>query len=454
MELLNNIWGALTTPNETLTSIVTISLFFVENTLILYLILSIFKIEVAKKSKIIYVLIASFVGIISNFLIPIPINSILNYIALIILAYFTFSMTKIKTLIAVILPTIIFALVSNLLSNPFIQILNISSNDLLTVPIYRVIYLTMIYIFIFLIILILNHINFKLDVLNNLSRRTSGIILINILLGFFALIMQLVINAFYLDSLPIIVTFLVFVSLFAYFFISIYSLSKVVKLSIATQKLQNAEEYNKTLTILHDSVRGFKHDFDNIVTTIGGYIRTNDMEGLKKYYLQLEDDCQKVNNLYILNPKLINNPGVYSLLTTKYHEAEEKGIKVNMTLLLDLNKLNMKIYEFTRILGILLDNAIDASSEYEEKIINIIFRDDVRNNRQLVIIENTYKDKNVNTEQIFNKGFSGKENHTGLGLWEVRNILNKHKNLSLFTNKNEKYFSQQLEIYYTSSNKI
>ena len=142
MELLNNIWGALTTPNETLTSIVTIPLFFVENTLILYLILSIFKIEVAKKSKIIYVLIASFVGIISNFLIPIPINSILNYIALIILAYFTFSMTKIKTLIAVILPTIIFALVSNLLSNPFIQILNISSNDLLTVPIYRVIYLT------------------------------------------------------------------------------------------------------------------------------------------------------------------------------------------------------------------------------------------------------------------------------------------------------------------------
>ena len=443
MELLNNIWGALTTPNETLTSIVTIPLFFVENTLILYLILSIFKIEVAKKSKIIYVLIASFVGIISNFLIPIPINSILNYIALIILAYFTFSMTKIKTLIAVILPTIIFALVSNLLSNPFIQILNISSNDLLTVPIYRVIYLTMIYLFISLIVLILSHINFKLDILNNLSRKTSSIILINILLGFFAIIMQLAINAFYLDSLPIIVTLLVFLSLFAYFFISIYSLSKVVKLSIATQKLQNAEEYNKTLTILHDSVRGFKHDFDNIVTTIGGYIRTNDMEGLKKYYLQLEDDCQKVNNLYILNPKLINNPGVYSLLATKYHEAEEKGIKVNMTLLLDLNKLNMKIYEFTRILGILLDNAIDASSECEEKIINIIFRDDVRNNRQLVIIENTYKDKNVNTEQIFNKGFSGKENHTGLGLWEVRNILNKHKNLSLFTNKNEKYFSQQ-----------
>lgn len=172
------------------------------------------------------------------------------------------------------------------------------------------------------------------------------------------------------------------------------------------------------------------------------------MEGLQKYYHQLEDDCQKVNNLYVLNPKLINNPGVYSLLTTKYHKAEENGIKINMSLLLDLNNLNMKIYEFTRILGILLDNAIDASNECTEKTINIIFRDDPNKHRQLVIIENTYKDKNVDTERIFQKGISGKENHTGLGLWEVRQILNKNKNLSLYTSKNDKYFSQQLEIYY------
>ena len=38
-------------------------------------------------------------------------------------------------------------------------------------------------------------------------------------------------------------------------------------------------KYNKTLHILHDSVSGFKHDFDNIVTTIGGYCKTQDMTG-------------------------------------------------------------------------------------------------------------------------------------------------------------------------------
>ena len=172
------------------------------------------------------------------------------------------------------------------------------------------------------------------------------------------------------------------------------------------------------------------------------------MEGLEKYYLQLEDDCQRVNNLYILNPDVVNNDGIYNLLTKKYYDADSKDIKVNITFLLDLNTLNMKIYEFARILGILLDNAIEASAECEEKIINLTFRNDTKNSRQLVIVENTYKNKDIDTDKIFEKGFSGKENHTGLGLWEVRKLVKKNNNLNLYTSKNDKYFSQQLEIYY------
>ena len=199
---------------------------------------------------------------------------------------------------------------------------------------------------------------------------------------------------------------------------------------------------------MHDSVRCFKHDYDNTLTSIGGFIRTNDMEGLEKYYIQLEDDCEKVNTLYVLNPDIVNNDGIYNLITKKYYEAESKDIKVNITFLLDLSTLHMKIYEFAKILGILLDNAIEASAECDEKIINLIFRDDARNKRQLIIVENTYKDKSVDTEKIFEKGISGKENHTGLGLWEVRKILKKNTNTNLYTSKKDKFFSQQLEIYY------
>ncbi len=108
----------------------------------------------------------------------------------------------------------------------------------------------------------------------------------------------------------------------------------------------------------------------------------------------------------------------------------------------------MKIYEFARILGILLDNAIDAASICNEKILNIEFRNDAKNKRNIILIENTYNNKDVDIDQIFNKGITGKENHTGLGLWEVRQILKKNNNVNLYTDKNDKYFLQQLEIYY------
>ena len=328
------------------------------------------------------------------------------------------------------------------------DLLKITLEQSSTIVIYRVPFVLLAYTIVLIFSLILKYKKVTITILENFDKRTKTIITLNFIFGFLNIFLQGVLSVRYIDILPIEFTFFNFISLLFYFGLSFYSLAKIMNLVTTTQKLENEKEYNKTLHILHDSVRGFKHDFDNIVTTIGGYIKTNDMKGLEKYYSQLEEDCEKVNNLYILNPDIINNPGIYNLLTTKYSEAVEKGIKVNLTFLLDLNNLHMKIYEFARMLGILLDNAIEAASESDEKVLNIVFRNDSKNNRNIVLIENTYKDKNVNIDEIFNKGVTGKENHTGLGLWEVKQILKKNNNINLYTNKNDTYFSQQLEIYY------
>ena len=179
-----------------------------------------------------------------------------------------------------------------------------------------------------------------------------------------------------------------------------------------------------------------------------GYVTAKDMDGLTKYYKSLFNDCNNINNLAAINPETINNPSIYAILADKYNKAISKNIQLELGVFIDLNSLHIDTYELTRILGILLDNAIEASSECEEKIINIVFRNDPNNFRQLVLIENTFNDKNLDTDKIFEKGISGKENHTGLGLWEVRKLIKKNSNINLYTSKNNKYFSQQLEIYY------
>ena len=108
----------------------------------------------------------------------------------------------------------------------------------------------------------------------------------------------------------------------------------------------------------------------------------------------------------------------------------------------------MPIYEFSRILGILLDNAIEASKECEEKHINLIFRESRKQHVQIIIIENTFLNQDVDTKKIFEKGISGKENHSGIGLWEVNQIIKKNNNSILKTTKNDKYFRQELHIYF------
>lgn len=448
MEFLNNLWVAISTPNEALINFIAIPGMIIENLLILLLFTATLNISSTKRKTFIYVFSLSLVGIFTLHFIPAPFNVFINYLMPIFMAYILFKNTFFKTVLATVVSLILFNLIGILILNPYLTLFNITADTLNDIPIYRLLYILVMYIFTIFVIFILKHQNFKFEFLENIDKKNKLIIISNLLFGILAIITQSVVLFYYVDTLPILITLLSFISLLAYFAISIYSLTRIFKLILTTRKLQSAEEYNHSLQVLHDSVRSFKHDFDNMVTTIGGYIKTNDMKGLETYYTELVDDCQRVNNLYILNPEVVNNDGIYNLLTKKYHEADSKDIKVNITFLLDLNNLHMKIYEFARILGILLDNAIEASSECEEKIINLTFRNDTKNHIELIIVENTYSDKTVDTERIFEKGISGKENHTGLGLWKVRKLVNKNDNVNLSTTKNEKFFKQQLEIYY------
>ena len=211
--------------------------------------------------------------------------------------------------------------------------------------------------------------------------------------------------------------------------------------------LQNATEHNKCLENLYDKVKGFKHDFTNIISVIDGYIENKDINGLKDYFKGIKNDCNIMNNLSTLNPKIINNPGIYSLLNSKYFKALESNVCINFNVLLDFNNLSVNIYEFSRILGILLDNAIEEAQKCNEKVVNVTFRNDKKSNRAIILIENSYSNKNIDIDKIFEKGYSEKTNHFGIGLWTVKKYISKSKNLDLFTSKNARFFRQELSIY-------
>lgn len=450
MEIFQTIWTALTTPNEILTNLLSIPLAFLDAYVCMLLFTTILNIPSTHKQRLIYVLAF---GVFTN-LINLTISNsfavlLLSVIIWPVLVFYIFKISILKSILSEIIPYVLPLCLELFITKLFYIIFKIPFQTIITVPLLRCSLALLIYGIIYGITFLVKHFKLYLKIFEGISEKSKKLLIYNAILLLLIIISQFYLIAFYNNTLPIYITLISIIGLLSYFALSIYSILNISKLEITSRDLKQAQLYNKTLTVLHDNIRAFKHDFHNIVHALGGYIDTEDIEGLKKYYQQLLNDCQCTNNLTGLNPSTINNPAIYNVLASKYHKADELGIKINLEVFLDLNEIenHMKIYEFARILGILFDNAIEATKECDKKLINLTIRKDLNKNRLLLIVENTYKNKDVDTEKIYEKGFSTKPGNSGLGLWKVRQILIRNNNLNLFTTKNDEYFKQQLEIY-------
>lgn len=445
MQILQNVWTALTTENEVLVNFICIPFYFIEATISMLLFTTLLNIKCSVKRKMIYIFSLSILSVLSRLFIPDPHGTYFNILICFVLILCIFKVNILKAIICELYPILIETIISFVLLKVFILFFKIDYYQATYTPLYRAIFSLLEYTIMYIFYLFVKH--FNIHIFYQLTKKEKILFILDFILGLISISSQMYIIMYYTDKLPIFIVLLTTSSLIAYFLLSIYGYINASKLNIARQNLEETRLMNKTLTILNDKIRAFRHDFNNIIQAIGGYIQAKDIDGLEKYYSQLLKDCQEVTNLSGLNPESINNPAIYSLLASKYYLATEKGIEFNLDIFMDLTSIDMKIYEFCRILGILLDNAIQATQECEEKQITVTIRKDNRCKRQLLIVENTYKEKDIYTEKIFEKGYSTKEGNTGLGLWEVRQILLKNTNLNLFTSKDNTYFKQQLEIY-------
>ena len=238
------------------------------------------------------------------------------------------------------------------------------------------------------------------------------------------------------------------VVILGYLILEINNIVKIIKLEKANKKFKQLENDYEKIQATYDRIRGFKHDFNNIMQGFGGYIKSRDLEGLENMYVSIVKECQEINEEQRINKQRINNPAIYNLIINKYIDAKKMNISMKVDVDIDLKRLKVSDVDLCRILGILLDNAIEATKDCQEKIIILKFIRDNLNQRDLIIIENPCKNLMIDIKKIYEKGFSNKKNKIahGLGLWNVKQILKKNKNVHIYTTKGD-IFKQQLEIY-------
>ena len=179
MDLLNNFWNILITENEFVTQIVIAPTVIVEAILIFRIITSIFKIKHSLKQKIIYVCLFSLTSLITEYIMPSPFNIFVNYFILFIITKFVLKTSYTKTILAIIIPSIAFALAGTLILKPILDLFNLKVEEITNIPLYRFIYLLSLYVIVFIITLLINFFNAKKVLLDDLKIENKNTIYLN-----------------------------------------------------------------------------------------------------------------------------------------------------------------------------------------------------------------------------------------------------------------------------------
>lgn len=372
--------------NVFLTKIISIFIVFLELIIYKVFLVHIFNLRFSKLKSILFLLFCFSLEVLTIFIFPIVVLPIISIFITFIGITIWFKIGLTQKMFILVIPLTFFQLVTSSFIFVISYISKIHPITLINIPIVRPLVVLPTYFIMFVLLDCLKKMNisksfsFELDFSSKLIINTFAICtFISVLLNYRFIYVYSAKNT--------VVVFII--SNFFLIALLITLVLKIFDLKYAQSTIEYEKKSYSFLSTSYDCVRGFKHDFSNIMQAIGGYILTEDLPGLKEYYSSVFKDCSELHKLSIFNKDVLNSPPVLSIIAEKYYKASELDIDFNIDVFVDLNDLKMDIYEFTRILGIFLDNSIEAASQSSKKIINIIISKDYRNNFDLITVENS-----------------------------------------------------------------
>lgn len=191
------------------------------------------------------------------------------------------------------------------------------------------------------------------------------------------------------------------------------------------------------------------HEYNNQLMVIKGYI--NKPERLSEYLDEVIDEHKTGQNYTVKQLGFLPDGGVKGLLYHKLSKMKDNNIKYYLYVDQNLKDkdsdcFNLKTYrDFTKLLGVFLDNAIDATLKSEEKEIEVELKD--KDDYLLLTISNTY-DKNIDINKVGKSGFTTKGVGHGFGLSIVKDIAKTNPEIETFNSKESNKFIQTAMIYF------
>lgn len=275
---------------------------------------------------------------------------------------------------------------------------------------------------------------------NNLSEKYENLsILIFLVIG---------IGSFwYMNSHAINNSFEFIINLFVLF---LFFLMVILYFKENMKSKEMSDKYNELLSTIDTfekeliTKRKIIHEFRNQLIVINGY--ADNPEKLKAYLSEIIKDQRNIpNSKLLLNVEKLPS-GLKGLIYYKFSNLDN-----NINVSIDI-KNNLKKYESIspkhnkdclKILGVFIDNAIEAVKNEKEKYINLEF---IKQKEQIIIIVRNTCTSRINIKDLTKNGFTTKGNNHGYGLSLVSDIVRKEDALNIKFECDDNIFSATLVI--------
>ena len=183
------------------------------------------------------------------------------------------------------------------------------------------------------------------------------------------------------------------------------------------QQSEMLEEAYAQLESLNGALRAQRHDFRNHLQVIGGLLEMGESDEAAKYIDRV------YGSVGALSAQLRTaSPAVNALLRVKTAEAQKRGVAMDVIVRSAWEGLPAQGWEMCRVLGNLIDNAMDALKDTPSPRVTVTLGEELR--ALIFSVENNGPEILMEIrEKIFQPGFTTKGGERGQGLAIVREII-------------------------------
>lgn len=272
-----------------------------------------------------------------------------------------------------------------------------------------------------------------------------------VILAFFALQILLFISDMvsihsHFNSFGSILASIVFICLLLTFF-AMNSYKVQIEREIALKQKKFEQEHLQTYTDeivgLYNEIRGFRHDYAGMLVSMQMAIDSGNLQEIDRVYNEvLVEVNQKLRSekytYFDLNN--IEDSALRSLIAQSIVYARNNDIEFTLEVKDTITRLSIDLLDLVRIMSVLLNNAVEGAAEsYLKQMEVAVIRMDLET---VIVIQNSCKITMSPSEDLFELGFSTKGRNRGIGLNNVKEILDKYENIILETEIEESTFRQ------------